>query len=176
MDSNNDVTQVDSCFKIPAHLCSRILRICRDVILLCLKQWWVLDLSNCFFQLDSFGLSKTSFGQSKIVQNFYEFWTVQNYSKSSFGLSKTCPKLSKTVQNPYLPKLVIILARINFKSCDLSKTCPLKKGFGFGQVLDRVLDKCPKRQFVQLPNTGLKHHNIRNAEGVLVKFGENFAM
>ncbi|RIA82769.1 hypothetical protein C1645_743544 [Glomus cerebriforme] len=73
----------------------------------------------------------------------------------SFGLSKTCPKLSKTVQNPYLPKLVIILARINFKSCDLSKTCPLKKGFGFGQVLGRVLDKCPKRQFVQLPNTGL---------------------
>ena len=58
---------------------------------------------------------------------------------------------------------IIMLAKINynsglnllFKSHDLSKTCPMKKGFGFGQVLDRVLDKCPKRPIVQLPNTAV---------------------
>jgi hypothetical protein len=31
----------------------------------------------------------------------------------------------------------------------------MKKGFDFEQVLDRVLDKYPKHQIVQLPNTAL---------------------
>ena len=63
---------------------------------------------------------------------------------------------------------IIMLAKINynsglnllFKSHDLSKTCPMKKGFGFGQVLDRVLDKCPKHPIVQLPNAGFMYYGV----------------
>jgi hypothetical protein len=42
----------------------------------------------------------------------------------------------------------------------------MKKGFGYGQVLDRVLDKCPKHQIVQLPNTdkGYIEQNKRTNE------------
>ncbi|UZO08119.1 uncharacterized protein OCT59_028384 [Rhizophagus irregularis] len=31
----------------------------------------------------------------------------------------------------------------------------MKKGFSFGQILDRILGRCPKYQIVQLPNTAL---------------------
>src|SRR5436305_6716574 len=43
----------------------------------------------------------------------------------------------------------------------------MKKGFGFGQVLDRVLDRCPKHQIVQLPNTGLYSSNKGNSYALL---------
>jgi hypothetical protein len=60
---------------------------------------------------------------------------------------------------------IIMLAKINynsglnllFKSHDLSKTCPMKKGFAFGH---RILDKCPKHPIVQLPNAGFMYYGV----------------